>query len=135
MVGVILISENREGREILKTVHRLVGKTEGIKALMLKQGGAPTRMKSRLKKALAGLNGAHGIILLTDIYGSTQCNVCMNFLKKGSVEIFTGFNLPMVVKLASLNKTVPFKKLIPFVENYGKSHFMHVTNKRRGKKP
>lgn len=130
MVGVILISENREGREILKTVHRLLGKTEGIKTLMLKQGGAPARMKNQLKRAMASLNDTHGIILLTDIYGSTQCNVCMKFLKKGVVEIFTGFNLPMVVKLASLNKTVPFKKLIPFVEGYGKAHFMHVTGKK-----
>ncbi len=129
MVGIILISENKEGVEILKTVRRLLGKPKGIKTLMLKQGSSPTLMRQNLGRAIAEFQSEEGILLLTDIYGSTQCNVCMTFLKKGSVEIITGFNLPMVVKLASLNRVLPFKKLISLAKDYAQSHILHITNK------
>jgi PTS system mannose-specific IIA component len=130
MVGIILISENKEAPEMLKTVHRLLGRTKGITCVILKSKQTITQMQARLKEAIEQVDAKKGVLLLTDIYGSTQCNVCMKFIKSGSVELLTGFNLPMLVKLGILHETIPFKNLIPFIEEYGKKQIRRIANKR-----
>src|SRR3989338_3087859 len=112
MVGIILISENREASEMLKTARRLVGRMKGITSLVMKSGQPPPQMSKNLKKILGQVDYNHGVILLTDFFCSTQCNVCMKFLKKGEVELLTGFSLPMLVKLGTLNETMPFSELV-----------------------
>ena len=37
---------------------------------------------------------------LTDMYGGTPCNIAMTFFQPGKVEVLTGVNLPMVLRLA-----------------------------------
>lgn len=134
MVGIVLISENREGSEMLKTTRRLLGRTKGMTSLMMKPGIPPAQMQKKLSKALSQVDEDQGVILLTDFYGSTQCNICMKFLRQGEVELLTGFSLPMLIKLGTLNKTMPFKELVSFIEQYGREHIRHVTsNKRRPK--
>ena len=119
---------------MLKTARRLVGRMKGITSLMMKPGQPPPQMRKNLKKILGQVDNNHGVILLTDFYGSTQCNVCMKFLKKGEVELLTGFSLPMLVKLGTLNETMPFRELVAFIEKYGKDHIRHVSGKGRKKR-
>ncbi len=38
---------------------------------------------------------------MTDMFGGTPTNIASMFLEDGSVEVVTGVNLPMVIKLAS----------------------------------
>jgi PTS system mannose-specific IIA component len=42
-----------------------------------------------------------GIIILTDMFGGTPSNISLSFLEAGKIEILTGVNLPMLLKLAS----------------------------------
>jgi len=46
------------------------------------------------------LNRGQGVVILTDMFGGTPCNVSLSFLKKGSVEVLTGVNLPMIIAIA-----------------------------------
>ena len=41
------------------------------------------------------------MLLLTDMFGGTPTNIASMFLEEGSVEVITGVNLPMVIKLAT----------------------------------
>ena len=47
------------------------------------------------------MNKGAGILLLTDMFGGTPSNLAMSFLVQGSVEVITGVNLPMLIKLAN----------------------------------
>lgn len=131
MVGVILVSENREAHEMLKTTRRLLGRTRGITSLILKPGQSVYQMRQQVRKAITKVHSRR-ILLLTDFFGSTQCNVCRSFVKKGSVELLTGFNLPMLVKLGAVHETLGLKELVPFIEKYGRDHIVHVFRKRTG---
>lgn len=127
MVGIILVSENSKAGEMLKTVRRLLGRTKGIVSVVLRPGQPVAQMRKALVKAVKKVDKKKGVLLLTDFYGSTQCNVCMQFVKKGSIELLTGFNLPMLVKLGSLHETLSFEDLIPFIEKYGRDHIRHIS--------
>ncbi|MBI2340363.1 MAG: hypothetical protein HYU99_08380 [Deltaproteobacteria bacterium] len=126
MVGIVLVSENREALEMLKTARRLLGRLDGFGSVILKPGSPPARMENALKKAIKKVNSKNGVLLLYDFFGSTQCNTCRRFLKKGAVELVTGFNMAMLVKLAAVNKTMPLGRLAPFIEKYGREHICRV---------
>ena len=130
MVGVVLVSENREAVEMLKTTRRLVGRLDGFASVILRVGQSSERMASALKKAIRKVDTHKGCLVLYDFFGSTQCNVCRRFLKRGAIELVTGFNLSMLVKLGLVNKTMPIGKLAPFIERYGREHINHLGTKR-----
>jgi PTS system mannose-specific IIA component len=44
------------------------------------------------------------VLLLIDMFGGTPSNLGMTFLEKDRVEVITGVNLPMVIKLAHLRQ-------------------------------
>ena len=51
---------------------------------------------------LAELSREDGILILTDLFGATPSNACTPYLEKGLVEMVTGVNLPMVMRLGTL---------------------------------
>ncbi|MGI8811945.1 MAG: PTS sugar transporter subunit IIA, partial [Pyrinomonadaceae bacterium] len=61
-----------------------------------------------------------GVLVLTDMFGGTPTNIAAMFLKEGEVEIVTGVNLPMVVKLASITEEVGLSEIARMVEEQGK---------------
>lgn len=126
MIGIILVSENKEGEEMLKAARRLLGRLPGVSSLALRPGHPVKTMQEELRKAISSLHADQGVLLLTDVFGSTQCNVCRKFLKKGAVELVTGFNFPMLVKLCTLRQTMLLQELVPFIESYGREHIKRV---------
>ena len=55
-----------------------------------------------LKQRLRELDQGEGVLILTDMFGGTATNLALPFLVPDQVEIVTGVNLPMLVKLGSL---------------------------------
>lgn len=55
-----------------------------------------------LRKRLRAMDGGDGVLVLTDMFGGTATNLALPFLKPDRIEIITGVNLPMLVKLGSL---------------------------------
>ena len=55
-----------------------------------------------LRKRLKAMDGGDGVLVLTDMFGGTATNLALPFLEPDRIEIVTGVNLPMLVKLGSL---------------------------------
>ena len=54
-----------------------------------------------MQRAITRVSQRRGVLLLTDMFGGTPTNIASMFLEEGSVEVITGVNLPMVIKLAT----------------------------------
>ena len=52
--------------------------------------------------AIERVQGDEGVLLLTDMFGGTPSNLGMTFLETERLEVITGVNLPMLIKLAGL---------------------------------
>jgi PTS system mannose-specific IIA component len=59
------------------------------------------------------------VLVLTDMFGGTPSNVSLSFQKEHRVEVVTGANLPMLIKLATLSDDRPLEELATFIKNYG----------------
>src|SRR4051812_50154630 len=57
-----------------------------------------------IAQAIERVRGEEGVLLLTDMFGGTPSNLGMTFLEADRLEVITGVNLPMLIKLASLRR-------------------------------
>jgi len=62
-----------------------------------------------------------GTLVLTDMFGGTPSNLSVTFLQPGRIEVVTGVNLPMLLKLANLRETVDLKAIARTVREHGQS--------------
>ena len=58
-------------------------------------------LRDEVQRAIARVSQGAGVLLLTDMFGGTPTNIASMFLEEGTVEVVTGINLPMVIKLAT----------------------------------
>ena len=99
MVGIVIVSHLNLAAEVLKTAELIVGKIEGAKALSLDPKKDVEILRGEIKDALKKVNSGDGVIILTDMFGGTPSNLAMSFLGE-DVEVVSGVNLPMIIKIA-----------------------------------
>ncbi len=129
-----MVSENKAGEEMLKTVRRLLGKTPNMSSVVLGHRLSRQGMEKRIGKAICDLKMDSGTLLLTDLYGSSQFNACLKFAGEGDLELVTGFNLPMLVKLATIQSKLSLAEISTFIEPYGRDHVVKADLSRLIKK-
>jgi PTS system mannose-specific IIA component len=76
--------------------------------------------KSEVERAIRSVSKGSGVLVMTDMFGGTPTNIAAMFLTPGEVELVTGVNLPMVIKLASNTKEINLNELAREVEDQGK---------------
>ena len=105
-VGLLLLSHGPLANALRETVHMLEpDEPDDLGSLSLAWDESPEAASRRLEKAIAEVNRGKGVVLLTDMFGGTPSNLGMTFLETDKVEVITGVNLPMLIKLTSLSET------------------------------
>ena len=100
MVGKLILSHGRLAAELLATVRQIVGDTEGIDALSLSWDEGCDLAERRIRERLGALDVGDGVLILADMFGDTPCNAARRVVEAGRVELVSGINLPLVVRLA-----------------------------------
>ena len=101
-VGAIVVTHGGLATELLKAAERIVGPIEHIRAVSIDWDDEVADAREQIERALGEVAAPSGVLIFTDMFGGTPTNVSLSFLETGCVEILTGVNLPMLVKLANL---------------------------------
>jgi PTS system mannose-specific IIA component len=56
--------------------------------------------RAELERAIARVSQGRGVLLLTDMFGGAPTDIASMFLDNPGIEVVTGVNLPMILKLA-----------------------------------
>lgn len=99
MIKTIILSHGRLAEELLAAARTIAGDSPDIEALCLDWSEGLDDAVARLGRTLAAHPEAEGFLLLTDLFGSTPTNAALRHMAPGRVEVVTGVNLPMVVRL------------------------------------
>jgi len=102
MVGAVIVTHGRLARELLDATERIVGRTEGIAAVSIDWDDDVAVARQQIQETIETVNSGGGVLIFTDMFGGTPTNVSLAFLEQDEVEIITGVNLPMLIKLTSL---------------------------------
>jgi PTS system mannose-specific IIA component len=105
MIGILILSHGQFADELLAAARTISGELPPqFDSLSLDWSDGFNEAQAKISEALERLDSGHGVLILTDMFGGTPCNVAITFMEPGKVEIVTGVNLPMVVRLGCLLK-------------------------------
>ena len=129
----MIVTHYRLAEELLQAVRLIVGEVDHFRAIGLDPAMSPEDMRTRVDKALQEANSGSGVLVLTDMFGGTPSNVCLPFLEEGRIEVVTGVNLPMLVKLASLKEELPTHEVAELARDYGRRNISVATDVLAGR--
>ncbi len=119
-VGVVIVTHYRLGEEFLQALRLIVPDAPPFRAVSIEPKQTVEEMRSAIAEALREADTGEGVLVLTDMFGGTPSNVSLAFLGERRVEVVTGLNLPMLIKLATLRDAKPLEELATFIKEYGR---------------
>lgn len=104
MIGIVVVTHGRLAEELVNAARAIVGDLPRVAAVSIGWSDDPSVAKTGIERAIGEVGeGGGGVLILTDMFGGTPTNLSLSFLSP-RVEIVTGVNLPMLIKLTSLRE-------------------------------
>ncbi len=98
-VKVLLITHEDIGSALLKATRKTYGKLPiPAQVVAIKYNANPDDVAVRLKKLTDKTKDTEGFLILTDMYGSTPCNIALA-LRESPIQVVSGLNLPMLIRV------------------------------------
>lgn len=125
-IGGLIVTHGQLANELLAAAEAVVGAMSCIAAVSIGWHDDVEIAKNEIERAIGQVEKGAGVLVLTDMFGGTPTNIAAMFLDLDRVEIVTGVNLPMVIKLSSLTESVPLGEAARMVEEQGKQSILRT---------
>ena len=122
MIGLVLVTHGYLAVELIKAMEHVVGPQAGVASVCI---GPNDDMEIRRKDIITAVSKVYsnsGVIVLTDMFGGTPCNLAISILNSDKVEVISGVNLPMLIKFASCRKECIFEDCVEKSQEAGKKY-------------
>ena len=111
MIGIIIVTHGNLALELKSAMEHILGIQKNIEIISIKPDDDLEIKKSALEESIKKVDEENGVIILTDMFGGTPSNLAISLLKIGKVEIISGVNLPMLIKLVGLRDSNDLQKV------------------------
>lgn len=118
-VGVVIVTHYRLGQEFLQALRLIVPEAPAFESVSIEPKMPVEEMRRAIAGALREADRGEGVLVLTDMFGGTPSNMSLSFHDEHRVEVVTGLNLPMLIKLATLREDKPLEDLARLIASYG----------------
>lgn len=122
MIGIVLVSHGQLATEMLRAAEIIVGKIENTVAVDIDPRTSVEEVHKAVEGAIRTVDTGKGVLLMTDMFGGTPSNIGLSFLGTHRVEVLTGVNLPMMVKLPMARTTMPLEELARHLQECGQKN-------------
>ncbi len=122
LVGALIVTHGQLGQELVAVAQTIVGEISHIVAVSIGLNDDVEESKKRIEEAVQKVNQGKGVIILTDMFGGTPSNLSLPLLQRNELEIITGVNLPMVIKLVNQSGNESLSELVTKVTEQGRKH-------------
>jgi PTS system mannose-specific IIA component len=122
MVGIVIITHLKLGEELLAVAELIVGKLKQFQAVSINPTEGVEEIREKISEAIRRVDRGKGILILTDMFGGTPSNISLSFLEEGKIEVITGVNLPMLLKLSTYEEERDLAGLANFIKTYGQKN-------------
>ncbi|MBX3299202.1 MAG: PTS sugar transporter subunit IIA [Acidobacteria bacterium] len=120
-IGGVIVSHGQVANELLAAAETVVGEIDNIAAVSIGWHDDVELAQGEIERAIAAVSKGSGVLLATDMFGGTPTNIAAMFLEPGEIEIVTGVNLPMVIKIAAAQNGRSLDEFAAEVEEQGRS--------------
>ena len=99
-VALLLVTHNNIGRDMLMITNSILNEeSNNIACVDIPMDADTDKMKQAVADALTGLSTDNGVLILTDSFGSTPCNIASEFVDGADRALISGLNLPMLIRI------------------------------------
>jgi len=102
MVGVIIVTHGQFGKYLLEAAQTILGPQEQCAHIAVEGAVEMSALLLDLKNTVKRLETGDGVIILTDMFGGTPSNISLSLLQPGKVDVLTGANLPMLLRILGM---------------------------------
>ncbi len=119
MIGLVIVGHGDYPDALLSAAESVLSGATQMKALSLRPDANPAGFTEKIEKAVMEVDAGEGVIIMTDMMGGAPTNAALAMLNHPGVEVVTGVNLPMLLKLSFIKgKTV--SEAARFLVEYGR---------------
>lgn len=99
MIGIFIIAHDNLGESLVRAVTHVLGtRPPQFEALSVAATDDPILLLPQARDQLKRLDTGEGVLIFSDLYGATPCNLAVKLLETGRVQGVAGVNLPMLVR-------------------------------------
>lgn len=130
MIGLVLVTHGHLADEFIAATEHVVGPQARVEAICIAAEDDMEVRRADIAAAMARVDEGDGVIMLTDMFGGTPSNLAISLMRPG-VEVIAGINLPMLIKLASVRKTMTVAAAVDAAQEAGRK-YIAVASKMLG---
>jgi mannose PTS system EIIA component len=134
MIGVVVVTHGQLATELVNAAETIVGELPRFAAVSIGWHEDTQDARSEIEQAIARVDDGEGVLILTDMFGGTPSNLAMTFLVAGRVEVITGVNLPMLIKLVNVPKQSDLLAVARDMREHGRNAIWVASDLLRGEK-
>jgi PTS system mannose-specific IIA component len=124
MIGIVIVTHGDLGAQLLQTAEEIVGKFPAVEAVSIRASEQLEKARKKIESVIQRVNDGGGVLILTDLFGGTPSNLVLSYLEAGRLEVVTGVNLPMLMKLPALRDEPDLRLLAEKVAKYGQRNIL-----------
>jgi len=133
MIGVVVVTHGQLATELVNAAETIVGELRRFAAVSIGWHEDTEDARAEIADAVARVKEEAGVLILTDMFGGTPSNLAMTFLGQ-RVEVITGVNLPMLIKLANLPEQADLLSAAREIREQGRAAIWVASDLLRGEK-
>ncbi len=121
MIGALVVTHGNLGQELVAAAEMIVGEISHIRAVSIGWHDDVNDAHNDIERRIAEVDNGKGVLILTDMFGGTPSNIALAFHEPGKVDVVTGVNLPMIIKIAGQKAGDTLDSLARIVKDKGRS--------------
>ena len=134
MIGVVVVTHGQLAIELVNAAEMIVGDLPQFTAVSIGWHDDMNEAREDIVQAIGRVRAEEGVLLLIDMFGGTPSNLGMTFLEKDHIEVITGVNLPMMIKLANLRESSDLLAVARQMRDDGRNAIWVASDFLRGEK-
>lgn len=107
MIGIVVVSHGKLAKELVSATEHVVGPLANCRSISIEVEDNIETRRTQIRETAKACDTGRGVIILTDMFGGTPSNLAISAMSSGSVEVLSGVNLPMLIKLAEVRGELP----------------------------
>lgn len=121
MIGALVVTHGNLGRELVAAAEMIVGDISRIQAVSIGWHDDVNDAHKDIEKRIEEVDDGAGILILTDMFGGTPSNIAFSFHDPGRIDVVTGVNLPMIIKIVTQKPGETLTNLAQVVREQGRA--------------
>src|SRR5437764_15273894 len=135
LIGVVVVTHGQLATELLNAAEMIVGELPQFTAVSIGWHDDVDVAREAIEQALGKVNRGRGVLILTDMFGGTPSNLGLSFLDAGRVEVITGVNLPMLIRLARMPDGGDLRQIAREMCDDGRAAIRVASDLLKGERP